>query len=91
MLMSTSSRTVLLLLFFVALVSASAARAQQTLLQKLLRDNRYALAVQNGEMTGSGSTFLRKLLSQAQFVAIGEEHGTRLKDSTPWPSKPVPS
>lgn len=53
------------------------AEAQQTALSKLLQANRYQLTVQEGEMGGPGAPFLKKLLSEAQFVAIGEEHGTR--------------
>jgi hypothetical protein len=57
--------------------SKQPADAQQTALVKLLQANRYQLTVQNGEMSGLGAPFLKKELSEAQFVAIGEEHGTR--------------
>ena len=32
---------------------------------------------QNGEMTGPGADLLKREIAAAQFVAIGEEHGTR--------------
>jgi hypothetical protein len=53
------------------------AGAQQTPLGQLLQANRYELTVQGGDMSGPGAPFLKKLLSEAQFVAVGEEHGTR--------------
>lgn len=67
----------LLLVFCMALCVASSAGAQQTPLTKLLLDNRYELVVQNGEMSGPGAQFLSRLISEAQFVAIGEQHGTQ--------------
>lgn len=78
MLMWTPLRNgLLLLLCCLALGYEQKAAAQQTPLGKLLRDNRYELTVQDGEMSGPGAPFLKRLLSKAQFVAIGEEHGTR--------------
>src|SRR5580692_4799016 len=61
----------------VVLGSRQPADAQQTALATLLQANRYQLMVQDGEMSGPGASFLKKELSEAQFVAIGEEHGTR--------------
>ena len=61
----------------VALSFKQPADAQQTALATLLQANRYQLTVQDGEMSGPGASFLKKELSEAQFVAIGEEHGTR--------------
>jgi hypothetical protein len=46
-------------------------------LEKLLHENRYQLIVRNGAFDGPGAAFLEKELAEAQFVAIGEEHGTR--------------
>jgi len=60
------------------------AYAQQTALVKLLHQNRYALTVQKGEMGGPGGAFIQNELSQAQFVAIGEEHGTRQVPQFVW-------
>jgi hypothetical protein len=53
------------------------ADAQPAALTELLAANRYELTVQNGEMDGPGAAFLKREISAAQFVAIGEEHGTR--------------
>jgi hypothetical protein len=53
------------------------ADAQQAALVKLVEENRYELTVQDGEMGGPGAALLEKELAAAQFVAIGEEHGTR--------------
>src|SRR5271156_5794395 len=53
------------------------ADAQQVTLAKLLQANRYELTVQSGDMSGPGGRFLKKELAEVQFVAIGEEHGTR--------------
>jgi hypothetical protein len=65
------------LLCSVPLVFNQDAGAQQTPLGKLLQANRYELSVQGGELSGSGAPFIKKALSKAEFVAIGEEHGTR--------------
>ena len=64
-------------LCWVVFSSTRPADAQQTALVNLLQANRYQLTVQDGEMIGPGAPFLEKELSEAQFVAIGEEHGTR--------------
>jgi hypothetical protein len=53
------------------------ADAQQKSLATLLQENHYPLTVQNGTLAGPGAAFLRKEIAAAQFVAIGEEHGTR--------------
>lgn len=58
-------------------VARQTSDAQQTAMVKLLRANRYELSGQEGELGGPGAAFLRKELHDAQFVAIGEEHGTR--------------
>lgn len=66
--------------FFCCVVLSSklpAGAQQQTALVNLLQANRYQLTVQDGEMSGPGAPFLKRELSEAQFVAIGEEHGTR--------------
>lgn len=73
-------RKLLHLFWFLCCIVFSANRpadAQQTALAELLQANRYQLTVQDGEMNGPGAPFLKKALSEAQFVAIGEEHGTR--------------
>jgi hypothetical protein len=64
-------------LFFLILGSRESAAARQIVLEKLLQENRHQLSVRNGVLDGPGAAFLEKELSAAQFVAIGEEHGTR--------------
>jgi len=58
-------------------VTAQIATAQQAPLVKLLEANRYPLSVRDGDMGGAGAAFVKQLVAEAQFVAIGEEHGTR--------------
>jgi hypothetical protein len=73
-------RDVLQVFGFICLVMLGfeqSAHAQEASLAKLLMANRYQLAVQNGAFSGPGAAFLKSELSEAQFVAIGEEHGTR--------------
>ena len=70
-------RRLFLCVFGMALGLARSAGAQQTQLTKLLLDNRYELVVENGEMSGPGAQLLSRLVSEAQFVAIGEQHGTQ--------------
>jgi len=65
------------LLCFLVLGFEQTADAQQTELVKLLDENRYELTVQKAQFGGPGAAVLEKALSAAQFVAIGEEHGTR--------------
>ncbi len=65
------------LLCFVVLGFEQSADAQQTELVKRIDEHRYELTVQKGEMGGPGAEVLEKAVSAAQFVAIGEEHGTR--------------
>jgi hypothetical protein len=78
MTMCTFSRNILYcLLCSISLTFNQDAGAQQTPLGKLLQTNQYELFVQDGELSGSGAPFIKKALSEAQFVAIGEEHGTR--------------
>jgi hypothetical protein len=64
-------------LCLVILGAEQAADAAQMSLGTLLQENRLPLTVRNGEIAGPGAAFLVKELSEAQFVAIGEEHGTR--------------
>jgi hypothetical protein len=41
---------------------------------KLLQ-NRYALAVRNGQLSGAGAQVLQLAIAQSRFVLLGEEHG----------------
>jgi hypothetical protein len=42
----------------------------------LLLENRYELALREGKLSGSGTGVLEKAIAEAQFVLIGEQHGT---------------
>jgi hypothetical protein len=64
-------------LFLLMLSHRASADARQIALDKQLQENRYQLMVRNGTFGGPGAAFLKKELAAAQFVAIGEEHGTR--------------
>ncbi|WP_263382415.1 hypothetical protein [Granulicella arctica] len=69
-----------LLLLFTGCIAAGlphAASGQQTPLITLLNQNRYSLTVHDNSLTGPAAPFLNHLLAKAQFVAIGEDHGTR--------------
>ena len=65
-----------LLCFFAPFFRQEVSR-EQISLDQLLRENRYEFSVRDGEISGPGASFLKRLLSEPQFVAIGEEHGTR--------------
>lgn len=84
--MRPCSRNILLLLQLCAAQSwaVHGATAQQTPLGGLLRANRYRLTVRDGELVGPGAPFMKKLIAEAQFVAIGEEHGTREVPQFAW-------
>jgi hypothetical protein len=40
-----------------------------------LLQNRYALSVRSGELSGTGAQVLRSAIAQSRFVLLGEEHG----------------
>lgn len=40
-----------------------------------LRENRYALSVRGGELSGAGAQVLRSAIAQSRFVLLGEDHG----------------
>ena len=41
---------------------------------KLLQ-NRYALSVRSGHLSGAGAQVLQSAIAQSRFVLLGEEHG----------------
>jgi hypothetical protein len=41
-----------------------------------LLQNRYALSVRDGQLSGAGAQVLRSAIAQSRFVLLGEEHGT---------------
>ena len=56
---------------------ASCAQAQNAAFTEALRKNRGAIRVQDGKLAGPGADVLRAALAEAQFVALGEDHGIR--------------
>jgi hypothetical protein len=63
---------------FVACCSfAACSRAQDAEFTEALKKNRGAISVQDGKLAGPSAEVLRGALADAQFVAMGEDHGTR--------------
>ena len=56
---------------------ASCARAQNAAFTEALKKNRGAIRVQDEKFAGPGADVLRAALVEAQFVALGEDHGIR--------------
>jgi hypothetical protein len=52
-------------------------RAQNAEFAETLKKSRGAIAVQNGKLAGASAEILRAALADAQFVALGEDHGIR--------------
>jgi len=55
----------------------TSARAQNAEFTAALKSNRGAIGVQNGKLVGPSAETLRAALAEAQFVALGEDHGIR--------------
>jgi hypothetical protein len=53
------------------------ARAQNAEFTESLKKNRGAISVQDGKLSGPSAELLRAALADAQFVALGEDHGIR--------------
>jgi hypothetical protein len=51
--------------------------AQNTEFTETLKKNRVSIRIQNGKLAGPGAEVLRTALAEAQFVALGEDHGIR--------------
>jgi hypothetical protein len=59
------------------LLSAQVARQStqtDSLVAKLLQ-NRYALSVRRGQLSGAGAQVLQSAIAQSRFVLLGEDHG----------------
>ncbi len=54
---------------------AAYARAQNAEFTEVLKKNRGAISVQDGKLAGPTAEVLRSALAEAQFVAMGEDHG----------------
>src|SRR5271154_276877 len=52
-------------------------RAQNAAFTETLKKNRGAISVQDGKLAGPSAEILRGALADAQFVALGEDHGIR--------------
>jgi hypothetical protein len=65
------------LAFTICFVFATFARAQNADFTETLKKNRWAISVQDGKLAGPGAEALRAALAEAQFVALGEDHGIR--------------
>ena len=52
-------------------------RAQNADFTETLKKNRGAISVQDGKLAGPSADVLRVALAEAQFVALGEDHGIR--------------
>jgi hypothetical protein len=51
--------------------------AQNTEFTETLKKNRASISVQDGKLAGPGAEVLGTALAEAQFVALGEDHGIR--------------
>jgi hypothetical protein len=65
------------LAFATCLLFTTSARAQNTEFTEALKRNRGAISVQDGKLAGPSAEILRAALADAQFVALGEDHGIR--------------
>jgi hypothetical protein len=54
---------------------APCVRAQNSEFTETLKKNRGAISVKDGKLAGPSADVLRSALSEAQFVALGEDHG----------------
>jgi hypothetical protein len=65
------------LAFAACLVVAFCARGQNAEFAETLKKNRGAITVQDGKLAGPSAEVLRTAMVEAQFVALGEDHGIR--------------
>jgi hypothetical protein len=63
--------------FAAGFVFVTGSRAQNTEFTETLKKNRGAISVQDGKLAGPSAGVLRTALAEAQFVALGEDHGIR--------------
>jgi|HubBroStandDraft_1064217.scaffolds.fasta_scaffold28830_3 hypothetical protein len=66
-----------LLIISTCLLFALSARTQNAEFTEILKKNRGAISVQDGKLAGPSAEVLRAALADAQFVALGEDHGIR--------------
>jgi hypothetical protein len=65
------------LTFATCFIFTICSRAQNAEFTETLKNNRGAISVQDGKLAGPRAELLRAALAQAQFVALGEDHGIR--------------
>ena len=63
--------------FVASCLFAVCARGQNAEFTETLKKNRGAISVQDGKLAGPSADVLRGALADAQFVAMGEDHGIR--------------
>jgi hypothetical protein len=63
--------------FAAYLLFTTCSRAQNAEFTEVLKKNRGAISVQDGKLAGPSAEVLRAALADAQFVALGEDHGIR--------------
>ena len=65
------------LAFVTCVLFAACLLAQTSDFTETLKKNRGAISVQDGKLAGPSADVLRAALAEAQFVALGEDHGIR--------------
>jgi len=65
------------LAFATCFLFATWSGAQNTEFTETLKKNRASISVRDGKLAGPGAEVLRTALAEAQFVALGEDHGIR--------------
>jgi len=63
--------------FAACLAITICARGQNAEFTETLKKNRGAISVQEGKLAGPSAEVLRTAMAEAQFVALGEDHGIR--------------
>src|ERR1700719_3139511 len=63
--------------FAAYLLFTTCSRAQNAESTEVLKKTRGAISVQDGKLAGPSAEVLRAALADAQFVALGEDHGIR--------------
>jgi hypothetical protein len=65
------------LALIICFLFAVCSRPQNAEFTETLKKNRGAISVQDGKLAGPSAEVLRAALAEAQFVALGEDHGIR--------------
>src|SRR5262245_29082289 len=70
-----AASTVSLVLLLVSQTTAALQPTQTDRLVEKLLQNRYALSVRSGQLTGAGAQVLQSAIAQTRFLLLGEYHG----------------